>query len=404
MGVKQKIINDPVFGFINLPVGFLYEVYQHPILYRLTRIRQLGLSELVYPGATHCRFQHITGAMHLVTEAIRQLRLKGHEITEAEAEGLTAAVMLHDLGHGPFSHVLEHFLYNHVPHEEISLRLMQRMNRDLGGRLDLCMQIFTDAYPKKFLHQLISSQLDVDRLDYLRRDSFFTGVVEGNIGSARIIKMLNVVDDHLVVEAKGIYSIENFLMARRLMYWQVYLHKTSVAAEKMLLNLLSRARELRHQGVALEASAPLDWFLTHDLEAGVVTEESLDWFLRLDDVDIWAAIKAWQYHDDKVLSTLCSHFITRKLFKVELTDTPVDAGRIQSDLGRIAGRFGISEDEARYFLHNSEISNNIYDDSDYGIEILYNDGHIEPITKASDILNIEVLSKKVRKYAYAYIR
>ena len=234
MSSKQKIINDPVFGFINLPTGFLYDLYQHPYLYRLTRIIQLGLSQIVYPGATHCRFQHITGAMFLVTEAIRQLRLKGHDITDEEAEGLTAAVMLHDIGHGPFSHVLEHSLYKGVSHEKISLCLMKRLNREFNGKLDVAIQIFTDKYPKRFLHQLISSQLDVDRLDYLRRDSFFTGVVEGNIGSARIIKMLNVVDDHLVIEAKGIYSIENFLMARRLMYWQVYLHKTSLAAERML--------------------------------------------------------------------------------------------------------------------------------------------------------------------------
>lgn len=404
MSVKQKIINDPVFGFINLPTGFLYEVYQHPILYRLTRIRQLGLSELVYPGATHCRFQHITGAMHLAVEAIRQLRLKGHDITNAEAEGLTAAVMLHDVGHGPFSHILEHFLYNGVPHEEISLRLMQRMNRDFNGRLDTCIRIFTDTYPKKFLHQLISSQLDVDRLDYLRRDSFFTGVVEGNIGSARIIKMLNIVDDHLVVEAKGIYSIENFLMARRLMYWQVYLHKTSVAAEKMLLNLLQRARRLRSQGAGLYASPALDFFLSHPMEKGRVTEESLDNFLELDDYDVWSAIKSWQHHSDIVLSTLCRDFLTRKLFKIELTDTPAPKERIEADLQSIAKRFNISADEARYFVHTSEVSNNIYDDSDYGIEILYNDGHIEPITKASDILNINVLSKKVRKYAYAFIR
>ncbi len=404
MAVKQKIINDPVFGFINLPTGFLYEVYQHPILYRLTRIRQLGLSELVYPGATHCRFQHITGAMYLATEAIRQLRLKGHEITDAEAEGLTAAVMLHDIGHGPFSHILEHFLYEGVPHEEISLRLMQRMNRDFNGRLDTCIQIFTDTYPKKFLHQLISSQLDVDRLDYLRRDSFFTGVVEGNIGSARIIKMLNIVDDHLVVEAKGIYSIENFLMARRLMYWQVYLHKTSVAAEKMLLNLLQRARQLKSHGAELYASPALDYFLSQKMEKGQVTEPSLDHFLELDDYDIWSAIKAWQHHDDIVLSTLCRNFLSRKLFKIELTDTPASSDRIESDLKRIAGKFNISGEEARYFIHTSEVSNNIYDDSDYGIEILYNDGHIKPITQASDILNIDVLSKKIRKYAYAFIR
>ncbi|MBO5768948.1 MAG: HD domain-containing protein, partial [Bacteroidales bacterium] len=283
MNSKQKIINDPVFGFINLPTGFLYDLYQHPYLYRLTRIIQLGLSQIVYPGATHCRFQHITGAMFLVTEAIRQLRLKGHEITDAEAEGLTAAVMLHDIGHGPFSHVLEHSLFKGVSHEKISLCLMERLNEEFQGKLDIAIQIFTNQYPKRFLHQLISSQLDVDRLDYLRRDSFFTGVVEGNIGSARIIKMLNVVDDHLVIEAKGIYSIENFLMARRLMYWQVYLHKTSLAAERMLENILQRAKELIAKGINLQASPSLLYFLHQPLQEGEITETALQHFLQLDD-------------------------------------------------------------------------------------------------------------------------
>lgn len=404
MGIKRKIINDPVFGFINLPTGFLYEIYQHPYLYRLNRIKQLGLSSMVYPGATHCRFQHITGAMYLVTEAILQLRLKGHEITEDEAEGLTAAVMLHDIGHGPFSHVLESMLFNEVSHEEISLRLMERINREVGGRLDTCISIFTDHYPKRFLHQLISSQLDVDRLDYLCRDSFFTGVVEGNIDSARIIKMLNVVDDRLVVEAKGIYSIENFLMARRLMYWQVYLHKTSLAAEKMLVNLLRRAKELTAEGEKLPSSPALAFFLEGRLQPGEITEVSLDHFLALDDYDIMSAVKAWQHHPDLVLSTLCRNLLNRRLFKMELTDKAPAASRLAKDLDQLAERLGISRHEASYFTASNDVSNKIYDNSDYDIEILYNDGSIRPVTQASDILNIDVLSKKAKKHAYAYLR
>ncbi|MBP5171298.1 MAG: HD domain-containing protein [Bacteroidales bacterium] len=404
MGIKRKIINDPVFGFINLPTGFLYEIYQHPYLYRLNRIKQLGLSSMVYPGATHCRFQHITGAMYLVTEAILQLRLKGHEITEEEAEGLTAAVMLHDIGHGPFSHVLESVLFNEVSHEEISLRLMQRLNREMGGRLDTCISIFTDSYPKRFLHQLISSQLDVDRLDYLCRDSFFTGVVEGNIDSARIIKMLNVVDDRLVVEAKGIYSIENFLMARRLMYWQVYLHKTSLAAEKMLINLLRRAKELTAAGEKLSASPALAFFLEGGLKPGEITEVSLDHFLALDDYDVWSAVKAWQHHPDLVLSTLCRDLLNRRLFKMELTDKAPAASRLAKDLDQLSQRLGITLHEAGYFTASNDVSNKIYDNSDYDIEILYNDGSIRPVTQASDILNIDVLSKKAKKHAYAYLR
>ncbi|MBO5977627.1 MAG: HD domain-containing protein [Bacteroidales bacterium] len=404
MNSKQKIINDPVFGFINLPTGFLYDLYQHPYLYRLTRIIQLGLSQIVYPGATHCRFQHITGAMFLVTEAIRQLRLKGHEITDAEAEGLTAAVMLHDIGHGPFSHVLEHSLFKGVSHEKISLCLMERLNEEFHGKLDIAIQIFTNQYPKRFLHQLISSQLDVDRLDYLRRDSFFTGVVEGNIGSARIIKMLNVVDDHLVIEAKGIYSIENFLMARRLMYWQVYLHKTSLAAERMLENVLQRAKELIAKGVNLQASPSLLYFLHQPLQEGEINETALQHFLQLDDSDLWQAMKLWQHCDDVVLSTLCHNLLNRRIFKIVLSDKKPSKERIQSDLKNIAERFGISMEEAKYFTINCDVSSNIYDNSDYDIEILYNDGSIRPITEASDILNIDVLSKKVKKHAYAYIR
>ncbi len=401
---KPKIINDPVFGFINLPTGFLYELYQHPYLYRLTRIAQLGLSQMVYPGARHCRFQHISGAMFLATEAIRQLRLKGHDISEAEAEGLTAAVMLHDIGHGPFSHVLEHSFFNAVSHEQISLRLMEKLNEEFGGKLDIAIQIFTNQYPKRFLHQLISSQLDVDRLDYLRRDSFFTGVVEGTIGSARIIKMLNVVNDHLVVEAKGIYSIENFLVARRLMYWQVYLHKTSLAAEKMLINTLQRAKDLIAQGVSLPASPSLLFFLEQHLAPGQITEEALQHFLQLDDEDIWQALKYWQHSQDFVLSTLCQGLLNRRLFKACLSNEAPQPERVQQDLDAVTERFSISREEAKYLVVSSEVSSNMYNNHEQDIEILYNDGSIRPIAEASDMLNIDVLSKKVKKHLYTRIR
>ena len=399
-----KIINDPVFGFINIPKGLIMEVVTHPMVQRLHRIKQLGLSCMVYPGAQHTRFQHSLGAFFLMTEAIHSLRGKGVEITDHEAESVKIAILLHDVGHGPFSHVLENTIAPGVHHEEISLLLMEKMNRELGGRLDLAIRIYKDEYEKRFLHQLVSSQLDMDRLDYLRRDSFYTGVTEGNIGSARIIKMLNVVDDHLVIEAKGIYSIENFLMARRLMYWQVYLHKTSLAAERMLENILQRAKELIAKGMNLQASPSLLHFLHQPLQEGEINETALQHFLQLDDSDLWQAMKLWQHCDDVVLSTLCHNLLNRRIFKIVLSDKKPSKERIQSDLKNIAERFGISMEEAKYFTINCDVSSNIYDNSDYDIEILYNDGSIRPITEASDILNIDVLSKKVKKHAYAYIR
>jgi uncharacterized protein len=401
---KRKIINDPVFGFINLPSGFLNEVYQHRYLQRLTRIRQLGMSPYVYPGAQHTRFQHTTGAMYLMMEAIFHLRAKGNPISPEEAEAVTAAILLHDIGHGPFSHVLEHTLIQGVSHEDISLMMMERMNREFNGKLDMAICIFKDEYPKRFLHQLVSGNLDMDRLDYLRRDSFFSGVSEGNIGSARIIQMLNVVDDRLVVEAKGIYSIENFLLSRRLMYWQVYLHKTSLAAEKMLQNLLQRARDLTLKGIQVEASKPLACFLSGKQAYGAMTDEALDHFEQLDDTDIWAAIKSWQHHDDFVLSTLSKGLLERKLFKMEMSNDAPNPGRIASDLSRIASRFGISLEEAGYLTSLSSVSSNMYSEADDSIDILYNNGEIRPITKASDMLNLELLSKEVKKQVYCHIR
>ena len=402
----HKIINDPVFGFIHIPKGLLYDVVKHPIMQRLTRIKQLGLSSVVYPGAQHTRFQHSLGAFYLMSEAIDTLRQKGNFIFDSEAEAVQAAILMHDVGHGPFSHVLEHTLVKGISHEEISLMLMERMNNELKGQLTLAIQIFKDEYPKKFLHQLISSQLDMDRLDYLRRDSFYTGVTEGNIGSARIIKMLNVKDDHLVVDSKGIYSIENFLMARRLMYWQVYLHKTSVAAEKMLVNLLLRAKELAGSGHELFAPPALRFFLYHEVTAEEFYNNPvcLENYIRLDDNDIWAAVKEWTEYPDTVLATLSRGLIERRLFKVEVTDRPLSAGERKMRLQQIGKQWGVSLREAEYFCVVSTMRKDMYSQEDDSIEILYKDGSTRDIATASDMLNISLLSKKVKKYYVCTLR
>ena len=402
----RKIINDPVFGFIHIPKGLLYDVVTHPILQRLTRIKQLGLSSIVYPSAQHTRFQHSLGAFYLTTEAINTLRMKGNFIFDSEAEAVQAAILMHDIGHGPFSHVLEHTLVKGINHEDISLMLMERMNNEMKGQLSLAIQIFKDEYPKKFLHQLISSQLDMDRLDYLRRDSFYTGVTEGNIGSARIIKMLNVKDDHLVVDSKGIYSIENYLMARRLMYWQVYLHKTSVAAEKMLVSALLRAKELANKGVELFASPALHFFLYNDINADIFKSSPicLENYIKLDDNDIWTSLKIWCDHPDTILSTLSQGLINRKLFKVEVSENAVSKERKREILQSISSQLHITQKEAEYFLFVSTIGKDMYSKEDDSIEIMYKDGTTRDIAYASDMLNISTLSKKVRKYYICRLR
>lgn len=403
---ERKIINDPVFGFIHIPKGLLYDIVCHPVMQRLTRIKQLGLATAVYPGAQHTRFQHSLGAFHLMSEAITSLRSKGNFIFDSEAEAVQAAILLHDIGHGPFSHVLENTIVNGVSHEEISLMLMERINKDLKGQLNLAIQIFKDEYPKKFLHQLVSGQLDMDRLDYLRRDCFYTGVSEGNIGSARIIKMLDVKDDHLVVESKGIYSIENFLTSRRLMYWQVYLHKTSVACEKMLISTLLRAKELAAQDIELFASPALRFFLyqTIDRSEFLTNPECLNYFIQLDDNDIWTALKVWSNHDDIVLASLSRGLIDRKLFKVTITKSPITALEKEKMLKRIAEELNISKQEAKYFLSVSTIENNMYRKEDDSIEIIYSDGTTKDIAEASDMLNISLLSRKVKKYYVCFHR
>lgn len=405
MANKRKIINDPVFGFISIPNEFLFDVLQHPYVQRLNRIRQLGLSFFVYPGAMHSRFLHSLGAMHLMSEAISCLRMKGIEISHDEGCATMAAILLHDLGHGPFSHVLEHTLVSGIDHEDISLMMMEEINRDLGGRLDLAISIFKDEYPRHFLHQLISSQLDVDRLDYLCRDSFFCGVTEGSVASARILKMLNVVDDRLVVEAKGIYSIEKFLVARRLMYWQVYLHKTSVAAEQQLIKILSRAKELAASGVELFCSPSLHYFLYYKVSRRnfETNDFALQQYANLDDSDVLSAIKVWENHEDIVLATLCRAFTNRVLFKMKITESPLTDEEKVHLREQYATRFGISQKDAEYFFGEHIITSHTYSAKDDSIDILFNDGTTKDIAEASDMLNLSVLTKTVKKnYLYYF--
>ena len=401
-----KIINDPVFGFIKIPRGLLYDIVKHPLFQRLNRINQLGLASVVYPGARHTRFQHSLGAFHLMSEAILSLQQKGQFIFDSEAEAVQAAILMHDIGHGPFSHVLENTLIKGISHEDISLLMMEQINRDLDGRLNLAIAIFKDEYPKRFLHQLISSQLDMDRLDYLRRDSFFTGVTEGNIGSARIIKMLNVVDDRLVVEHKGIYSLENYLTTRRLMYWQVYLHKTAVAYEKVLVNMLTRAKDLAHQGKPQFAPPALAYFISNDVDANWFKQhpEALQMYEELDDSDIWSAMKAWKHSDDKILATLATDMLDRHIFKVEVHDEPVSQAYIDSIKEKIATQLGIEMEDAHYLMSLNTIQKDMYSVDDDSIDVLCKDGTIKDISEASELLNVALLSKKIRKYYLCYQR
>lgn len=403
----SKIINDPVFGFIKIPRGLLLNIVQHPLMQRLTRINQLGVASVVYPGARHTRFQHSIGAFHLMSEAIISLQQKGNFIFDSEAEAVQAAILMHDIGHGPFSHVLEHSIISGISHEEISLMMMEKINHDLNEQLNLAIKIFKDEYPKKFLHQLISSQLDMDRLDYLRRDSFYTGVTEGNIGSARIIKMLNVYNDHLAVESKGIYSIENYLTSRRLMYWQVYLHKTAVAYEKVLVNALMRAKELIRQGYKLFATPALQYFLSNDVNAQWFADDgtTLSMYQELDDNDIWSSLKVWKHHDDVILSTLSTDMVERKIFKVEVYDEPIPEERIETISKEISSKMGISVNDAKTYMMNvSEIQKDMYDTNDDSITILYKDDVTKDISDASELLNVQLLSKKIRKYYLCYQR
>ena len=404
---SAKIINDPVFGFIKIPRGLLYGIVEHPLFQRLNRINQLGLASVVYPGGRHTRFQQSIGAFHLMTEAVRSLQEKGNFIFDSEAEAVEAAILMHDIGHGPFSHVLEDTLIHGISHEDISLLMMEQINNDFNGQLNLAISIFKGEYGKNFLHQLISSQLDMDRLDYLRRDSFFTGVTEGNIGSARIIKMLNVIDDSLVVEHKGIYSLENYLTTRRLMYWQVYLHRTCVAYEKVLINMLNRAKDLIRSGQQVFAAPALLYFLSNEVDKAWFDThpEALTYYSELDDSDLWSAMKVWKHHDDKILSTLATDMLDRHIFKVEVTEDPVDETHIETIVKEISAQMEISLEDAKHYMMNlSTISKDMYNVDDDSIAILYKNGEIRDISEASELLNVQLLSKKIRKYYLCYQR
>lgn len=389
---NQHIVNDPVYGFISIPRGLLLEIIAHPYFQRLDRVRQLGMSSVVYPGAQHTRKQHSLGAYHLMTQALQTLTGKGEFIFDSEAEAAQAAILMHDLGHAPFSHVLEETLTRGIGHEEISLLMMERINQDLRGELALAISIFRDQHPKKFLHELICSQLDMDRLDYLCRDSFYTGVREGNIGAARIIKMLNVADGHLVVDAKGIYSVENYLMARRLMYWQVYLHKTAVAAECMLRHALLRAKELAMGGADLFCSPALRYFLYNDVTSShfyTETEESLKYYSALDDSDIISALKVWSKCDDKVLSRLCADFIGRRLFRAEVFEGEVPEEVVAERRRKVVEALGIRPDEARNFVEVKRVAKEMYSATTEGIRLLYPDGSVHDVAAASHIVSAD---------------
>ncbi|MCW0482614.1 HD domain-containing protein [Gaoshiqia sediminis] len=405
---KKKIINDPVFGFITIQSELIFDLIEHPYFQRLRRIKQLGLSCIVFPGANHTRFEHAVGAVYLMRSAISVLQLKGVKITRDEAEAVTAAILLHDIGHGPFSHALEHSIVDGISHEEISAMLMEDLNREFNGKLDLAIRIFKNEYPKKFLHQLVASQLDVDRLDYLRRDSFFSGVTEGVIGSDRIIKMLNVRRGELVIEAKGIYSIEKFLISRRLMYWQVYLHKTVLSAEYLLVNVLKRAKELVMRGKRLFATPELEVFLKnritidHFLSGQAFQGRSLlSIFASLDDSDLFASIKQWQYEEDPILAYLSGCLINRKLYRIKISKQPFSEASVRTLREKIRLHFGVDETDVDYFLVHDSITNSAYAAGDDQINILFKNGKVSEINEATDI-NLSSLSQSVRKYFICY--
>ena len=404
---KKKIINDPVLGFITIQSDLVFDLLEHPWIQRLRRIKQLGLSFLVYPGANHTRFEHTLGAVHLMRQAIAALRVKGHVITDEEAEAVVVAILLHDIGHGPFSHVLENSLVD-INHEELSSILIRSLNQQFSGKLSLALEIFENRYPKKFLHQMVSGQLDMDRLDYLGRDSFFTGVAEGVVGIDRIIKMLEIHDDQLVVESKGVYSIEKFLIARRLMYWQVYLHKTVLAADAQLINLLRRARMLVRKGIELHATPSFHVFLEESLTLDDFIENRvinglgvLEHFMLLDDTDILSAVKVWQHHPDFILSFLAKGLIDRKLFAAKILESPVTARNLKAMKQQVAEKYGLSPEDAGYLMVYREVSNSAYSALTGNIMILDKHGNLRDIRQASDI-NLSVLTKMVRKFFISY--
>ncbi len=399
---KLEIFNDPIYGFIGIPNPLVYELISHPYFQRLRRISQMGLSYLVYPGAHHTRFHHALGCMHLMQQAIQLLRSKAVAISEGEEEGLLVAILLHDIGHGPFSHAMEHSIVEGVQHEDISLLFMEALNKKFNGSLTTAIAIFNGTHPKTFLNQLVSSQLDMDRLDYLKRDSFYTGVSEGNINSERLVRMLNVVNDELVIEEKGIYSVEKFLMARRFMYWQVYLHKTGVVAEQLLIRSLRRAKELLAKGVEVPCSNTLLFFLTHKIRKADFDEAILDRFSMLDDVDVMGALKAWQHHPDVVLSEICMRLLNRNLLHIKLKNKPIEQQKITKHLLQLQQKHNLSEEEASYFVFSGEIQNTAYNPHKQRIMILKSGGKLTDVVKASDHLNLKALSNVVTKYYICY--
>jgi len=393
-----------VYGFVSVPYEIIFDLIEHPYFQRLRRIKQLGMTHLVYPGALHTRFHHAMGAMHLMGQAIEIIRKKGHTITDDEAEAVTIAILLHDIGHGPYSHALENSIVHNITHEDISAIFMNYLNKEFKGKLSLAIKIFRNEYRKKFLHQLVSSQLDMDRLDYLKRDSYFTGVSEGVISADRIIKMLNVANDQLTIEAKGIYSVEKFIIARRLMYWQVYLHKTVLSAEHLLINILKRAKDLANKGVELFCTPSLKVFLYQKIDKNsfINNPEMLAQFAKLDDYDIFTSIKVWTNHSDKILSKLCDNLVNRNLYKIEIQKEKFDETIVNQRKYAVQKKYNLSADELKYFVFTDSISNNAYQTESNKINILYKNNQLIDIAKSSDNLNISALSKTVKKYFLCY--
>jgi len=399
---KLKIFNDPIYGFIAVRNPLIYKIIEHPYFQRLRRISQMGLSYLVYPGAHHTRFHHVLGCTYLMQKAIETLRMKNIEISNEEEEALTIAILMHDMGHGPFSHALEHTFIKGVSHEFVSLKFMEILNDDFDGALNLAIQIFKGDYKRKFMNQLISGQLDMDRLDYLKRDSFYSGVAEGHISVERLITMLDVKDDQLVVEFKGIYSVEKFIMARRFMYWQVYLHKTGIVAERVLVKIIERARELILKGEDVPGSATLKVFLANEVNETNFDESAIESFSRLDDYDVMSAIKDWCYHEDKILSYLCSSIVNRRLPKIEMRNEEFKKSEILIRKEKVKAALNLNDKEVDFLVYHGTVSNKAYDPEAEQINILYKNGEQKDIVKASDSASIQALSLTVRKYFLCY--
>ena len=399
---KLKIFNDPIYGFISIPNSLVFDLIQHPYFQRLRRISQMGLSYLVYPGAHHTRFHHALGCMHIMQKAVATLKYKGVEISEAEESALYVAILLHDIGHGPFSHAMEHSIVEDIHHEEISLRFMDALNKQFEGKLSLAIQIFKGEYHRKFMLQLISSQLDMDRMDYLKRDSFYSGVAEGNINSDRLIQMMNVADDNLVIEDKAIYSVEKFLMARRLMYWQAYLHKTSVVAELILTKILKRAKEITQKESVLPCSDPLHYFLQNKIDQESFDVSTLEKFALLDDYDVMGAIKLWQFAEDFVLSSLCKMIINRDLLKIEMTEGKPQSEQLQQLKAQLLQKYPITDKEADYFVFKGKLKNIAYSKESVPIRILKKDRTVEVLEETSEQSQVKAMSKAVTKYFLCY--